>query len=97
MLKVPFIIGGDFNYSHEKVRKAIHNDKQLQQIVQIYYNMPQLLRTVGLKDFFIASKTLTLGEVATIKWKKCVEDIFTHDSVVATLMKSASEPSANLQ
>lgn len=98
LLKVPFIIGGDFNLSLEKVRDAI--PKQLQQIVQICYNMPKRLRTADLVDFFIASKTLTVSEIKAIKWekvdKKSVENIFTHDSIVATL-KSAPEPPANVQ
>lgn len=98
LLKVPFIIGGDFNLSLEKVRDAI--PIQLQQIVQICYNMPKPLRTAYLVDFFIASKTLTVSEIKAIKWgkvdRKSVENIFTHDSIVATLT-SAPEPPANVQ
>lgn len=98
ILKVPFIIGGDFNLSLEKVRDAI--PKQLQQIVQICHKKPQPMRTADLIDFFIASKTLTVSEIKAIKWekvdKKSVENIFTHDSIVATLT-SAPEPPANVQ
>lgn len=98
VLKMPFIIGGDFNLSHEKVVKIFSDQKP---IVQICFNMPEKLRTAHLVDFFIASKTLNIDKVTTIKWEevdeKSVENIFTHDSVVATLMKSASEPLPNLQ
>lgn len=97
LLKVPFIIGGDFNLSIEKVRDEI--PKQLQQI-QICSDMSQPLRTAKLMDFFIASNTLTVGEITAIKWEKddgaSVEDIFTHDPIVATLT-SAPEPPTNVQ
>lgn len=98
ILKVPFIIGGDFNLSLEKVRDAI--PKQLQQIVQICHKKPQPMRTADLIDFFLASNTLIVGEITAIKWEKVdgasVENIFTHDPIVATLT-SAPEPPVNVQ
>lgn len=98
ILKVPYIIGGDFNLSLEKVRDEI--PKQLQQIVKICHKKPQPMRTADLIDFFIASNTLTVGEITAIKWEKVdgasVENIFTHDPIVATLT-SAPEPPANVQ
>lgn len=97
LLKVPFIIGGDFNLPLKMVGEIL---KQQRQQIQICYDRPQPMRTANLVDFFITSKTLPLCKINAIKWEKVdgasVEDIFTHDSIVATLTR-APEPPANVQ
>lgn len=96
-MKLPFIIAGDFNLSYEKACAEIS-----QHTVAIYEYTPMKRREGRLIDFYIASNTLTLADIAAVDWET-VEDgegtteIFDHDPVVATLMTHVPEPLASVE
>lgn len=96
-MKLPFIIAGDFNLSYEKACAEIN-----QHTVAIYVYTPLKRREGRLIDFYIASNTLPLADIAALDWEtvedgKGASEIFDHDPVVATLMTHVPKPLASVE
>lgn len=86
---LPFIIGGDFNITYEKVIKKFENTDDT---MHLYEYNPTKRREGKEIDFYI-SKNIALADITAIDWKsvkngKAAQKIFDHDPVIAHLHPS---------
>lgn len=86
-MKLPFIIGGEFNLNDKKLRDRFENTDG---IMFLYDYEPLEHRKGKVIDFYVTSKHLPLDDVAAIDWKsvkdgKAATKMFNHNPVIAIL------------